>query len=129
MLKVKLSLIVLVLITAISSCDKMTGDDDSIVGGWNCREETSNNDYHQYSIFIDRAGNGYDTTYYVIYNFNNLGQEVETYVQLANSKLTIRFMSEGYSVSGNGYVSKDLKTIDWTYMVSGEPYSALYSRH
>lgn len=128
MLKVKLSLIVLVLITAISSCEKITGDDDSIAGGWNCREENDVNNIRQYSVLIDRAGAGFDTTYYVIYNFHNLGQDVETYVQLQGSTLTIRSMTEGYSVSGTGYVSNDLKSIDWNYNISGSTITALYYR-
>jgi len=128
MVKAKLGFILLILTIAISSCEKTTGDDDTIAGGWSCREESNVNDIRQYSVLIDRAGAGLDTTYYVIYNFHNLGQDVETYVQLQGSTLSIRFMTEGYSATGTGYVSDDLKSIDWSYNISGSTVTALYHR-
>ena len=128
MVKAKLGFILLILAIAISSCEKTTGDDDTIAGGWSCREESNVNDIRQYSVLIDRAGAGFDTSYYVIYNFHNLGQDVETYAQLQGSTLTIRFMTEGYSATGTGYVSDDLKSIDWNYNISGSTITALYYR-
>jgi len=128
MVRIKPVFILFALVIAISSCEKMSGDDDSIAGGWSCREESDVNNIRQYSVLIDRAGAGFDTTYYVIYNFHNLGQDVETYVQLQGSTLTIRFMTEGYSASGTGYIGDDLKSIDWNYNISGSTITALYYR-
>lgn len=109
-----------------SSCEKFSGDTDSISGAWRCFEE-SGFGYRNYSVSIFRAGSGYDTTFFIINNFNNLGSERETLVQLKDTVITIK-MLEGYSVSGTGYVRKDFKEIIWEYNVSGSFFSARYSR-
>lgn len=123
--KVFLALITFSIIT-FASCEKFSGDKDSITGAWRCFEE-SGLGYKQYSVSIFRAGSGYDTTYFIINNFNNLGQELETLVQLKDTVITIKFM-DGYSVSGTGYVRKNFKEIDWEYNVSSTFFTARYTK-
>jgi len=109
-----------------SSCEKFSGDTDSISGAWRCFED-SEMGFRQYNVSIFRAGTGYDTTYFIINNFNNLGQELETLVQLKDTVITIKLM-DGYNVSGTGYVSKNFKEINWTYSVSSTFFTARYSK-
>jgi len=124
----KYILLLMVLLTiALYSCDKFSGSDDSITGAWRCREESGVDNYRQYTVTIYRAGAGYDSTYFVIYNFHNLGPENETYVQLRDTVVTI--LMNDYSASGKGYVSKDFKTIDWAYTILDEYVTALYYKN
>lgn len=126
-IKAKFMFMLLVLLPiTFSSCEKFSGDTDSISGAWRCFEE-SGLGYRQYSVSIFRAGSGYDTSYFIISNFHNLGQELETLVQLKDTIITIKMM-DGYSVSGTGYVRKNFKEIIWDYNVSNSFFSARYSR-
>ncbi|RPH33633.1 MAG: hypothetical protein EHM93_04005 [Bacteroidales bacterium] len=110
---------------AFSSCEKFTGDTDSISGAWRCVEESGAINPRQYSVTIYRAGAGFDSTYFVINNFHNIGNEVDTYVQLIDTVITIRDIN-GYNAAGEGHVSRDFKSIDWNYSISGEYVRALY---
>ena len=105
------------------SCEKYSGG-DSISGSWSCTEERGVR-IKQYSVLIGRAGVGFDTTYFIINNFHNLGYEHETYVQLKDTTITLRFM-DGYSVVGKGHVTRDLKAIEWNYSISGSGTSESY---
>lgn len=120
-MKGKYFILLMILIAfACSSCEKFSGGNgDSITGPWRCREENGNN-FRQYSVSIDRAGGSYDSTYFIIYNFHNLGFDFETYAQLKDSTLRVIFTDGLYNVSGKGMVSKNLKIINWLYSVSGQ---------
>ena len=119
--------IVILLSIVTTSCEKFSGDNDSISGSWRCRAESSLNGYSQYSVTIDKAGSGFDSTYYVIYNFHNQGYEIETYVQLKDNVITINDLIGGIA-SGQGTVSKDFKSIDWEYTISNDFVTAYYYR-
>lgn len=126
-IKAKFVLMILVLLPiSFTSCEKFSGGTDSISGAWRCFEE-SELGYRNYSVSIFRAGSGYDTTYFIISNFHNLGQELETLVQLKDTVISIKMM-DGYSVSGTGYVRKNFKEIIWDYSVSNTPFTARYSK-
>jgi hypothetical protein len=126
-IKAKYALMVMALITmSFISCEKFSGDTDSISGAWRCFEE-SQLGYKNYSVTIFRAGVGYDTTYFIINNFNNLGLENETLVQLNDSVITIKSM-DAFNISGTGYVRKNFKEIVWEYSVSGTYFNARYTR-
>jgi hypothetical protein len=125
-IKSLISIMVLVVITN-TSCEKSTGGTDSLAGSWNCRDEMGPNGYRQYSVSIDEAGAGFDSTYFVIYNFHNVGFEAGALIHLVDTVITINSM-DGYSVSGKGYVSKNNKTIDWIYYFSNEYVTAYYYR-
>lgn len=120
-----LLMVVLSLIT--TSCDKYSGDTTSISGAWRCREEWGMNGFSQYSVTISKADVGLDPSYFVIYNFHNQGFEVETYVQLIDSTVTISNLGGGFA-SGKGTVGKDFKTIEWNYTISNETITAFYFR-
>jgi len=100
------------------SCEKFSGGGDSITGTWHCNEESASG-FRQYSVGIDRAGVGFDSTYFVLLNFHNLGFDFETYVHLKDTVLTFVTNNQAYSISGKGYVSKNRKSIDWSYNISG----------
>lgn len=100
-----------------TSCETNSGSGDSITGSWQCREESSTIPFRTYSVNIDRSNN--DTTLFTIYNFYDLGIEVETYVRLKDSTATLIGTNGYYNVSGKGIVSKDFKSIEWQYSISG----------
>lgn len=126
-IKAKFMFVIMVLLPiSFTSCEKFSGDTDSITGAWRCFEE-SKLGHREYSVSIFRAGSGYDTSYFIINNFNNLGQELETLVQLKDTVITIKLM-DGFSVSGTGYVRKNFKEIDWDYTVSSTFFTARYSK-
>jgi len=106
----------ILIVFSISSCEKFSGGGDSISGAWLCRVE--NELTPQYSVIIGSAGFSYDTTMFIINNFHNLGYEHETYVQLKDTIVTIISM-DGYSVSGKGSVTRDFRSIEWNYSISG----------
>lgn len=126
-LKIRFALMVLALIPiSFISCEKFSGDTDSISGVWRCFED-SQLGYKNYSVTIYRAGAGYDTTFFIINNFNNLGLENETLVQLKDTVITIKSM-DAFNISGTGYVRKNFKEIIWDYSVSSTYFNARYIR-
>ena len=100
---------------------------DSIVGTWRCNEESSTVPYRQYSVNIDRYSD-IDTTLFVIYNFHNLGIEVETYIRLNDTIVSFVGTNNYYNVSGKGAVTKDLRYIEWEYSISGSNVNDNYVR-
>lgn len=123
--QVKFVLILFFVLLLFVSCDKFSGDTDSISGSWRCNEESGSNQFRQYTVSIFKAGNGYDSTYYVINNFHNLGNEFETYIQLIDTVITIRDFN-GNNAVGKGHVTRDFKTIYWDYNISSENVIAFY---
>jgi hypothetical protein len=122
----------ILLVLLNSSCEKFSGGGDSITGTWHCNDD-SQLGARTYSAGIDRAGVGYDSTYFIILNFHNLGFDFETYVHLKDTVLTFVTNNQGYSISGKGYVSKSFKSIEWRYSISGSnanefAVNALYSK-
>ncbi len=116
-------LMVLLTITVVS-CEKFSGNNDSIAGLWRCEELSSP---RRYSVTISRSD--FDTTYFVIYNFHNLGQEIETYVQLKDSTITFLNLNTGnYSFSGKGIAHNNYSIIDWDYSISGSGVNDGYVR-
>lgn len=111
-------LVFTLLALSMTSCEKFSGG-DSISGSWNCREERGDT-YKQYSVMIGRAGYDYDTTFFIINNFHNIGFEYDTYVQLKDTVITLKYITSGeFYVAGKGYVSKDRNSIRWNYSISG----------
>lgn len=126
--QLKFILLLFSVLLVVVSCDKFTGDTDSISGAWRCNDDIGSSGSRQYSVSIYRAGEGLDSTYFVINNFHNLGYEVDTYVQLIDTVITIRDFN-GIGVSGGGFVSKDLKRIVWNYSISGDYIIAYYFKN
>lgn len=123
----KLIFLGILFLSFITSCEKYSGDTESIAGSWRCREESSLGGLNQYSVTISKADVGLDSTYFVIYNFHNQGFETETYVQLIDTVITITNFGSSLA-SGKGSVSKDFKTIEWNYTYSNTFVTALYFR-
>lgn len=116
---IKYSSFLTVLITLLtSSCEKFSGDNEGITGSWRCRDESGSGGFRQYTVTIDRTD--LDTTMFKVYNFHNLGFEIETYFRLKDTVATIIGTMDGsYSITGKGYVKKNYSSIRWEYSVSG----------
>lgn len=109
------------------SCEKYSGSNKSLTGAWRCKEESGEGGYRQYTVTIDREQK--DTTIFIIYNFHNVGLEIETYFQLHDSIATILPIGDGtYNISGKGIVKKDYSSIDWTYSITGNNTNDNYVR-
>ena len=116
-------LLMVLLTITVASCEKFSGSNDSITGLWRCDEISGS---RRYSVTINRSD--IDTTYFVINNFHNLGQEIETYVQLKDSTITFLNINSSYSISGKGVVRDNFSTIVWDYSISGSGVNDGYVR-
>jgi len=123
----KYLIFVMMILAIMVSCEKFSGNNESITGAWRCREESGNNGYRQYSVTIDRMDP--DTTMFKVLNFHNLGFESEAFFTLHDSIATlIGSMDGSYGISGRGIIKKDLSSIDWEYTISGSGISENYIR-
>jgi hypothetical protein len=99
------------------ACERFSGGGESITGTYHCNE--SGQGYRSYSVSIDKAGVGFDSTYFIVYNFHNLGFDFETYIRLRDTIITFTTNNQGYNISGNGYYHEYNNTIDWNYSITG----------
>ncbi len=113
----KYAIITILIAVASSSCEKFSGDNDSVTGLWQCRDESNNHSSRRYSVTI--YSSDLDTTQFIINNFYNLGNEIETYAVKKDSILTIWGNSGSYSITGRGRLAKDFSSINWEYSISG----------
>ena len=106
----------------LSSCELDGLTDDDIVigrmleGTWQCDEESSifksTNSFYDVTIEADQA----DSAKIIIFNFYQLGLTESVTAFISGSTVRInQQVVDGYTVSGNGTVSKDLNTIEWSY--------------
>ena len=107
-------LLIVLLTIACLSCEKFSGDTDSIAGLWHCEELSSS---RRYSVTISRSD--FDTTNFIIYNFHNLGPEIEIFVKLKDSVITFLNLNTTYTISGKGTTHNSYRTIEWNYSISG----------
>lgn len=115
-MKIKsVSFIVLLLVFVSWSCEKFDGA-RTITGMWRVQEITPEGDYRVYNVSIEPFGNN-DSTKFEIFNFNNSGMDIGTFVELDDSLFTI-IPSSGI-VRGDGVFHEKSFTIDWEYYVSG----------
>jgi len=118
---------ILSLMFVAASCDKQKNyPKDSIVGSWFSMEQSSVYGYRQYNVNIDY--NGYDSTHIIIYNFHNLGYELETYASIQDTILTLEMTSSFENISGTGHIERDFSAIYWEYTYSGQIFESLFRR-
>jgi hypothetical protein len=114
---------IIVLMSVFSSClpdeDLVPETDDprdNIVDTWKCDENSPY--YGESSYWVDISKDPNDSTRVIISNFYNLGTWSTTYASLSGMKLTVTNQSvEGHSISGEGNISSNYNTINWTYEV------------
>lgn len=112
-----LSILSLVLITA--SCDKNKSyPKDSILGTWRSFEQSSIYGYRQYNVSIDYHGR--DSTQIIIYNFHNLGFQLETYASIRDTIITLLGTNTFDDFSGTGHIERDFSAIFWEFSYFGQ---------
>jgi hypothetical protein len=110
------------LILASSSCERENNyPKDSILGTWLCQEESAVFGFRQYNVTIDYYGN--DTTTIKIYNFYNLGLNIETYATIQDTIITLIGTDSPDDFSGFGYIRKGFSSIYWQFNYFGQSYS------
>ncbi len=102
-----------------SSCDKENNyPKDSILGSWLCQEDGGVYGYRQYNVSIDYQG--VDSTMIVIYNFYNLGFNVETYATIQDTLITLFYTNTTDGFSGTGHIKRDFSSIYWRFSYFGQ---------
>jgi len=117
----KYAIITILIAVASSSCEKFSGDNNSVTGLWQCRDESNSHSFRRYSVTI--YSSDIDTTQFIISNFYNLENEIETYAVKKDTILTIWGNSGNYSITGRGRLARDFSSIDWEYSISGSDVS------
>jgi hypothetical protein len=102
-----------------SSCDKEKNyPKDSILGAWLCQEDGGVYGYRQYNVSIDYQG--VDSTMIVIYNFYNLGFNVETYATVQDTLITLFYTNTTDGFTGTGHIERDYSAIYWNFSYFGQ---------
>ncbi|HEY4784910.1 MAG TPA: hypothetical protein VIH57_02625 [Bacteroidales bacterium] len=110
----------IIFIMVAISCQKIdTGSDDprdNLLGKWSCSEDGQIFGHQNYEVEITKSSN--DSTKIFISGFYLGNGALEIYANLKNLNLTIPSQTvDGYQISGNGIVSSNYRTINWTYTV------------
>ncbi|MFP4557160.1 MAG: hypothetical protein ACLFNU_09840 [Bacteroidales bacterium] len=110
------------LLFSLASCDKQENyPENSILGTWRCFEEVSIQGNRQYNVGIDYQSD--DSSTIVIYNFYNMGFNVETYATVQDTLITIIGTdSFDADIIGTGHVKRDFSAIYWDFSYSGNTY-------
>jgi hypothetical protein len=119
MLKPYLILIVS-LFALFSSCDKTPNyPKNSVLGTWRCIEEGATYGFRQYNVDIDLQAE--DSSMIRIYNFYNIGFEVQVYASIQDTTITIlgtdNFL---HDFSGTGRFERDYSAIYWEFSYFGQ---------
>lgn len=119
MKRILLALVVLVLVPIFNSCDKNKSyPKDSILGTWRCLEQSSVQGYRQYNVSIDYQGT--DSSLITIFNFYNLGYQIETYGSIQDTIITLIGTNSFDDFSGTGHIERDFSAIYWQFTYFGE---------
>lgn len=119
-----LTLAILSLIFIAASCDKEKNyPKDSILGTWRSFEQSSIHGYRQYNVSIDYYGS--DSTQIIIYNFYNLGYQLETYASIQDTIITLLGTNTFDDFSGTGHIKRDFSAIFWEFSYFGNAGSDL----
>jgi hypothetical protein len=73
--------------------------------------------YRQYNASIDYLGN--DSTFITIFNFYNLGFNIETYATVSDTLITIYGTNSIDDFSGTGHIERDFSAIYWRFSYFG----------
>ncbi|UCG26743.1 MAG: hypothetical protein JSV24_07110 [Bacteroidales bacterium] len=105
---------------------------DSIFDTWLCEENSEV--FGNSTYYVDISEHSSDSTVIIIDNFYNLGYGIEVTAQKSGLSLTIPSqVADGNTITGNGYISANYRTINFSYTVndgSGEldHVTAVYTR-
>ena len=114
-----LTLAILSLILIATSCDKEKNyPKDSILGTWRSLEQSSVHGYRQYNVSIDYHGS--DSTQIILYNFYNLGYQLETYASIQDTIITLLGTNTFDDFSGTGHIERDFSAIFWEFSYFGQ---------
>lgn len=114
-----LTLAILSLIFIAASCDKEKNyPKDSILGTWRSFEQSSIHGYRQYNVSIDYYGS--DSTQIIIYNFYNLGYQLETYASIEDTIITLLGTNTFDDFPGTGHIKRDFSAIFWEFSYFGQ---------
>ncbi len=113
----------IILISLFTSClpdeDVIPDTDDprdKIVDTWDCAEISPT--YGETNYMVDISKYEDDDSEVVLSNFYGLGAWSSLSATMSGFKLTISSQTiEGHLISGNGTISSNYKTINWTYEV------------
>lgn len=120
----KYSIAIINFIIFFSSClpdDNLipdTNDDrDKIAYRWLCEENSPS--FGELYYYVDIEKDSVSENKVLLYNFYGLADESFLRASISGMKLTIiNEIIEGHVVSGEGAISANYKTIDWTYEVT-----------
>ena len=123
MKRIVFNIIWISLFAFVFSCDVLDTNEDpngyNLEGTWKCDETSSTykSTMNYYNIYIEP--NPSDSLKIYIYNFYQLGNDIEVNASISGHNLTIRTQSvgDGFTVSGNGTIASNLKTIEVSYLV------------
>ena len=120
----KYSIYIFIFVVILSSClpdeDTIpdTNDDrDKIADNWMCAENSPSFGEQYYSVDIEK--DSINENKVLIYNFYGLDDDSFLRATMSGMKLTITNETiEGHLISGEGIISSNYKTINWTYEVT-----------
>lgn len=113
----RIALLAIAIAFTLKACDKPSYPENSILGTWRCFEEGSVSGYRQYNVSLDY--NGTDSTMIKIYNFYNLGFEVETFATVSDTLIELIGTNTYNDFSGTGHIERDFSAIYWRFSYSG----------
>jgi len=114
---------IILLLSIFSSClpDEEINPDsddprDNIEYTWTCNENSPT--YGELTYMVDISKDPYDSTKVILSNFYQLGTWSTTKATLSGKTLTISSQTvDGHTISGQGTIESNYKTINWTYEV------------
>jgi len=119
-MKAIITLILIIILFTVSSCEKKVKDYNSVTGSWRCEEFNPLIGIRVYLVDIDRKRS--DSTIYLLSNFHNQDSEESIefiYARLIDSMLIIPPQDfAGLSLkSGTGKISEDFRLIEFDYNI------------
>lgn len=111
------------------SCEMEPGE-GTIYGVWTCYE---NGPFGPSTFILNIEEKPEFPGEVYIHNFSQLGAKVSVHGTVEASNLTIpqQVVSDGlasFRISGSGYTSDEYRTMNWSYTIDGENYTASLTR-
>lgn len=109
----------------LSGCEDILNENDAystvqrLEGLWQCDEDDNltKSTMRMYQVYITPSSG--DSTAIFLSNFHELGENVEAVGTISGSTISLpqQTLMGGYSVSGSGSISSDVKKITWNYSI------------
>lgn len=102
---------------------------DDYLGTWQCDEFDQNQQFIQ-TFQVQIVKHQTDNSKVWIDNFNLLGFGIQAEAIIDNTTITLpqQLVGGNFSVSGSGFISNKLKTIEFQYFVDNENITATYTK-